>query len=116
MVDNEAKKRLGYTDPRSKVRPDGSEILYGKDWSRRKQELWDRAQGRCEQFVPVNFGQVTIREEQCRSEAHDPHHLIKRSKKRDDRLANLRALCRLHHDLLDSRKVKWTKKSHSFPS
>ncbi len=116
--DPELKKQRGYTHPKSYVRADGSEVLHGKDWTKRKKELWVRCGGRCEQIV-VNG--VSIRylsdrnwipqKERCRSEAHDPHHIIPRSKRRDDRLSNLMALCRLHHELLDKRKVRWSKRS-----
>ena len=105
MVDEQAKRERGYTDKRSKVRPDGSEILYGKDWMKRKVELWDRCQSQCEHTGFDMF--MTFR---CRSIATDPHHIKPRSKGRDDRLSNLKALCRMHHELLDWKKTKWSKK------
>jgi hypothetical protein len=107
LHDNEAKKRLGYANKRSKVRPDGTEILYGNDWKQRKEELLARCGGRCEQ--------ITSDGERCRSEAHDPHHKVARSKGRDDRLSNLIALCRLHHDILDWKKLKWRSHEQSQP-
>ena len=118
LHDNEAKKRLGYTDKRSKVYPDGREVLYGKDWTKRKQELLARCGGRCEQLVAVWYGDWDGKSEpneRCRSEAHDPDHIIKRSKKRDDRLSNLQALCRLHHDLKhpEKNKLHWRKREQS---
>lgn len=105
MRDEQAKQRLGYANKRSKVRPDGTEILYGNDWKQRKAELSARCGGRCEQIVDfgTSDGEVAVR---CRSEAHDPDHIVKRSKKRDDRLSNLQALCRLHHDLKHPEKNK----------
>ena len=48
MRDEQTKRERGYKDKRSKVRPDGSEVLYGKDWTKRKLELWERCAGRCE--------------------------------------------------------------------
>jgi hypothetical protein len=105
------KKNRGYTDPRSKVRPGGSEVLYGRDWTKRKQELWGRAGGICERILEMGqiwndngISKESVWYERCRSEGHDPHHIVKRSKKRDDRLENLQLLCRLHHDLLHGSK------------
>jgi hypothetical protein len=115
MRDNEAKQRLGYKHPKSLVRPDGSETLVGEDWKKRKQELWDRAKGLCEQtwFTGNSemFRGTWIQwQKRCYSEGHDPHHIKPRSKGRDDRLSNLQLLCRMHHNLLDKRKVKWSKR------
>ena len=101
LYDVEAKKRLGYKHPRSKVRLDGSEVLVGNDWQIRKRQLWDQASGRCEA--------ITSDGERCRSEGHDPHHIVPRGKRRDDRLINLRLVCRMHHQLLDRRKLMWSK-------
>jgi hypothetical protein len=95
--DEVEKQKRGYTDPRSFVRLDGSEVLHGKDWILRKQALGERSGGRCEWQVGVR----------CPKRADDPHHIVPRSVRRDDRLSNLMALCRYHHDELDNRKVKW---------
>jgi hypothetical protein len=103
MRDEVEKKARGYKDKRSKVRPDGSESLYGKDWTKRKAELWARCDGRCEQLV--GWGDKASLE-RCRSEAMHPHHVIKRSKKRDDRLSNLLGICALHHSLAHPEKNK----------
>ena len=99
----------GFADRRSYVAPDGREVLYGIDWLGRKLQLLERCGGRCEQIVSSEgkFGP----ELRCRADAADPHHIIKRSVQRDDRLANLLALCRLHHNFLDRRQPQWTKKS-----
>jgi len=109
LHDNEAKARLGYKDPRTKVYPDGREVLYGKDWTKRKKELLARAGGRCEKTFWIS----DMDRDRCRSEAHDPHHIVPRSKGRDDRLSNLIALCRLHHELLDWKKLNWRKDAPS---
>jgi len=37
--DAELKEQRGYTNPKSFVRNDGSEVLKGEDWKRRKMEL-----------------------------------------------------------------------------
>ena len=101
-----AKELSGYMDPKSFVRNDGSEVLFGEDWTRRKKELWVRCQGRCEYLIPLPGGGV----ERCRRMADDPHHTVPRSKGRDDRLSKLQALCRHHHLKLDRRQVQWTRK------
>lgn len=87
---DEAEKILrGYTDPRSYVRTDGSERLFGVDWEKRVEEVFIRCEGRCER--------VNDRGERCGSDARDPHHKVKRSRYRDDRAENLRGLCGEHH-------------------
>lgn len=108
MWDREETKRRGYTDPKSKVFFDGRESLAGKDWTKRKKEVWERGHGRCEQRVQLD--RLKPGDGLCRSEMHDPHHVVKRSRKRDDRLSNLIGLCRLHHELLDERKPRWSSK------
>lgn len=108
LYDVEAKKRLGYTDPKSKVRLDGSEVLHGYDWEFRKAELWERAGTQCEELID---GPLYIIGERCRSEGQHAHHLIKRSKGRDDRLKNLILLCAPHHRARHPEfVVRWTKK------
>lgn len=91
-----ATEAAGFADKRSYVCWDGREVLAGADWQARKLELWVRCKGRCEQ--KIGSGLLS-----CLHEADDPHHIIPRSKGRDDRLANLQALCRYHHNLLDKR-------------
>lgn len=91
MERDEAEKILrGYKHPRSYVRTDGSERLFGADWDRRVEELELRSGGICEQIIE--------RGERCGSIARDPHHTVKRSRYRDDRLSNLEALCTEHHE------------------
>lgn len=106
-VDHDAKIRLGYKDINSFVRLDGSEVLYGADWRKRKEELWERSGGRCESEEPWTvwpWGAPAL--ERCTSEADDPHHVRARREQRDDRLSNLQALCRYHHRKLDKRVVR----------
>jgi len=102
--DEALKAQRGYTDPSTYVRRDGSEKLVGEDWRRRVEELRERSGGRCEKrfFLP-DSPRVLLR---CSREARDPHHRVKRSTRRDDRLSNLEALCAAHHDELDPRKVR----------
>jgi hypothetical protein len=105
--DPDLKRERGYKHPKSYVRVDGSEVLYGKDWTKRKLEIWERGGGRCEKWVG-KWGSEN--HDRCRNEMHDPHHKVKRSKRRDDRAENLIGLCRMHHELLDPRKVRWSSK------
>jgi hypothetical protein len=93
-----------FEDPKSFIFKDGREFLAGLDWKARKHELWTRARGRCEY---INSDGI-----RCRTEAADPHHYIPRSKGRDDRMSNLFALCRFHHNLMDTRKVRSDRKEH----
>jgi hypothetical protein len=102
--DPDAKVRLGYTDPGSVVWADGREWLRNADWRRRVDELRERSGGFCEWRYTMMSANDPV--ERCSSEAADPHHIIKRSVLRDDRLSNLQALCRYHHDLLDNRKIR----------
>ena len=92
-----------YLDKRSYMTMDGREILYGEDWRARKAELRFRAGGICEYFMC------------CSAEGTEPHHLIRRSKGRDDRLKNLVLLCHYHHALIEkegpNRRPRWTKGS-----
>jgi len=100
-----------FANKKSYVRFDQSEVLYGNDWKMRVAELLARCGGRCEHMI---YSGGTYREdtlERCRSEAADPHHIVKRSKYRDDRLSNLQALCRMHHELLDERVTRFGEKS-----
>jgi hypothetical protein len=103
--DVQATELARFEDPRSYVAKDGREVLFGYDWKARKNQLWVRCGGICEYKFPS--GRTMIR---CRAEAADPHHLVKRSELRDDRLENLMGICRTHHDLLDERKPRWTKR------
>lgn len=102
LRDDAEKQRRGYTDPRSFVRLDGSEVLHGVDWLKRKQELGERSGGRCEYKDEAGF--------RCVWQAQDAHHIVNRSKKRDDRLSNLEHLCRMHHEQRDKRRPRWTPK------
>jgi 5-methylcytosine-specific restriction endonuclease McrA len=93
LRDNEAKVIRGYREKDSIVWPDGREKLVGRDWKARKLELWTRSGGRCEGDNP--HGRCL-----CRfslKEMH-PHHKVKRSVLRDDRIENLEALCFICHD------------------
>lgn len=97
----ELKTERGYTNPKSFVRPDGTEVLKGEDWAKRKDELWARAEGRCEHFI----GGRSI--DRCQEDSGDPcHDPMPRHPKRDDRLSNLKFYCRRHHELTEPQREK----------
>jgi len=98
------KRERGYTDPKSYVRNDGSEVLHGKDWAWRKSELWERGTGKCEFHL---MGIIKSSGVVCNNRMDDPHHVKPRSRGRDDRLSNLVGLCRKHHAMLDNRKTRF---------
>jgi hypothetical protein len=115
LPDPQLKQERGYVDPKTKVFADGREILKGKDWKKRKLEIWNRGQGRCEKIIEIGRERLpdrTTRKDyyRCANEMHDPRHKVTRSKLRDDRAENLIGLCRFHHDLEDYRKVRWSKR------
>ena len=93
MRDEQRKRELGYKDKRSKVWPDGREKLYGADWKKRKVELHLRSGGRCERRSILDKHHVS----RCSGLGEEPHHIIKRSKQRDDRLSNLANLSHWCH-------------------
>jgi hypothetical protein len=94
-----------FKDPKSYVCPDGREVLHGDDWDDRRYELLQRSRSQCEYIIQNNGCAGPVR---CRREAADPHHVELRSILRDDRLTNLLAVCRHHHEILtrEQRKAK----------
>jgi hypothetical protein len=90
---------------RIRILPDQREICTGYQWEKRKRELRERAVGFCEagQIIPGH-------ESHFIGSFGDAHHIVKRSKARDDRLQNLLWICRAAHIEIDNRKVQWTKK------
>jgi hypothetical protein len=107
--DEALKAERGYTNPSSYVRGDGSEKLVGEDWKNRVEELRQRSGGRCEQWIPV-WNEPVGSGGRCPNKADDPHHITRRSVRRDDRMNNLKHVCRFCHDALDERKPRWTKR------
>jgi hypothetical protein len=103
--DEALKAERGYTDPSTYVRKDGSEKLVGADWIKRKSELAMRSLGQCE-WWDFKCSENQVGPMRCSSAATEPHHIIKRSVRRDDRLSNLQGLCHFHHVLLDPRKLR----------
>jgi hypothetical protein len=104
-ADKELTLAAGFEDFRSYIAPDGRQILYGADWLARKKALWERCGGRCEAILEI----IGVTPWRCQREAQEPHHVVRRSVKRDDRLLNLQALCHEHHSMLDERKPRWSK-------
>ena len=100
-LDNDLKRERGYKDPKTKVWADGREKLCGEDWIARKIELINRSGGRCEMTKVLHLPH----DRYCNGEGGEPHHIIPRWKKRDDRLAKLADLNHWCHAWLDTRKV-----------
>ena len=105
--DRQATAAAHFMCDRSYIAPDGREILYRDDWTYRKAELWSRCGDRCEE--------ITSSGSRCRSKAAHAHHIVHRRTKgsatRDDRLANLEAVCALHHELKHPEKSsQWTRR------
>lgn len=90
---------------KSRVFLDGREVLGTNDWRRRVAQLQLRAEGRCERLSVLKREHAIG----CSGEGEEPHHIIRRSKKRDDRLSNLAALSHACHLAEDGREVKWSK-------
>jgi hypothetical protein len=124
LRDNVEKAKRGYVERDSVVWPDGREKLVGRDWRKRKAELWERCGGRCERHFAKPEAEPIMEMakhspvfahpsyfERCKNEAHDPHHIEARSKRRWDNLENLIALCRSCHRALDPRKPRWSGKA-----
>jgi hypothetical protein len=91
-----------FKDPKSYVCADGREILHGEDWDARRFELLQRSRGQCE-YIIIDGLHGPVR---CRRDANDPHHVTLRSVKRNDKLSELLALCRHHHNVLDREQRK----------
>jgi hypothetical protein len=97
--DQYLKRDRGYTNAKSFVREDGSEVLHKEDWKKRKHELWFRCGGQCEYVYPNSNAR-------CRADCQDAHHIKPRWPVRNDELKNLMGICREHHNLLDKRKIR----------
>jgi hypothetical protein len=102
-----ATRAAKFKDSKSYIAKDGRHVLHGADWTSRKRELWERCGGRCEVWLEI----IGIPAFRCQAEAQDPHHIIARSKQRNDELSNLKAVCRRHHEMLDERQPRWTKRT-----
>jgi hypothetical protein len=96
-----ATRERKFKHPKSHVTPDGREILHGDDWDERRFELLQRSRGRCEYYIESANAKV-----RCQRDCEDPHHITLRSVLRDDRLSELLAVCRHHHNVLDREQRK----------
>ena len=74
-------------DEGSFVSTDGRLFLRGKDWERQKENVWFRDKGKCQ-----------LCGRPCYDGIADPDHIVKRSKRGDDSLGNLRTAHRLCHE------------------
>jgi hypothetical protein len=99
---------------RLRILPDGREICSGYQWEKRKKELRERAGGMCESYLLPECQDSTVDgrwQQGLEHKSHfigdngDPHHIVKRSKARDDRLCNLAWICRPLHIAIDNRKI-----------
>ena len=74
-------------------------------------ELKARAEGHCEaHLVPELKVAGCYHARHWIGDNGDAHHIVPRSKGRDDRLSNLAYICRDLHMAIDKRKVQWSKK------
>ena len=101
-ADRQLTEQRQFVERKSYVAKDGREILVGLDWQRRVKQLRERCGGRCEYVFHTAEGE----DMRCAREAADPHHIKLRSRGRDDRLSNLLAVCRHHHQILDAQQRK----------
>lgn len=101
--DEELRAQRGYVEPGSIVRRDGSEKLVGLDWLLRKQVLDVRSMGGCERVSILGKPHA----QGCDYKGTEPHHIVKRSIRRDDRLENLANLSHACHLAEDPRKTRF---------
>lgn len=95
--DMQATEAKHFKEAGSFVFKDGREWLEGRDWDARRMELLERCGGRCEYTYQEKTDNPAHR---CTQDAADAHHKVLRSVSRDDRMSNLMAVCRPHHELL----------------
>lgn len=90
------------TKPSRRVTKSGGEVLRGAAWRKRVEELRERAEGYCEGYLIDRLHRVHYI-----GDEGDAHHLLARSKGRDDSLSNLAYICRRLHIALDWRKTRF---------
>lgn len=105
-ADKQLTAAAGFKDAKSYIAPNGREVLYGKDWKARKQELWKRADGRCEFVYRTSLGWEITR---CFQEGQIPAHIEPRYPKRDDRLSNMKLYCFEHDRLMEKQAWRRTR-------
>lgn len=95
-VDELATEARKFKHPKSRVMLDGREILYVADYKARVREVLERDGYKCIwQVFGGEDGTVD-----CGAAANNhPHHVVRRSKSRDDRAENLISICDMHHKI-----------------
>lgn len=102
-VDAEATAAMKYLDRRSYRLLDGREFVFGKDSSKRRQEIYERDMGMCQIKLPhVCPGRVLYL-------GGEWHHVKPKWKGGDDSLANGVWSCRRGHEAAHNRQPKWTR-------
>ena len=94
-VDTAATCARKFLNSRSRVMRDGREILEGEDYKARVREVEERDEHKCQRELGL-LVEYRLRGDKviCGKPAGGhPHHIIKRSKGRDDRAANLSSRC-----------------------
>ncbi len=108
-----------FKHPKSRVMLDGREILYGLDYKARVREVLERDGYKCQWPTGpacnlLRPWEVPLSEHapKCGGSANNhPHHIVKRSKLRDDRAENLMAICDAHHKIAHPEfRPRWTRK------
>jgi hypothetical protein len=87
---------------KSVVLLDGRETLHCTDYTRRVREVEERDGYKC-QWAVGDFNAELYKRCGAPSNGH-PHHIVKRSKGRDDRASNLMAICDYHHKIAHPEK------------
>lgn len=109
-----ATEAMQFVEKKSYVTNDGRWVLYGLDWKRQVKSLRERCGGRCEYEINIAspfFDPEAPERARCSRKAAHPHHRIKRSKGRDDRMVNLIALCVVHHrEQHPEKQPMWTRR------
>jgi hypothetical protein len=103
--DIQATEARHFSDKRSYVAKAGQDVLYGADWDARKRELLNRSIGLCE-MARLKRNHASG----CSGKCEEPHHIVRRSQQRDDRLSNLVGLSHFCHISLDPRKPRFGEK------
>lgn len=86
----EATKAQNFLDPRSYVRLDGAQFIFGRDMTNRRREVWERDGRKCVYCeTPVVFEwDWTVR-----PDAMELNHRRSRGLGGDDRIENLETIC-----------------------
>lgn len=102
LTDRQATEEMDFEHPKSRVLKDGRLILFGADWLEQKVALFLRSNGKCERWDVLGRPHDAF----CYGIAEEAHHIIARSKGRDDRMPNLAGLSHACHSAEDPRKVR----------